>query len=324
MTISNNFSAFTFIDSLLNGSITDASGHVIYILTTEKRNLGSDATTITRPEAGIVAIIRWGSVINLKRRSVVLPNGTVPAKEYMAEGKVSSLGGPGSQVFQDQGGNEYYWSNQECYEGQNQDLVAYYEPADANRPLGPRLWVHAEYLSPNVLNHIITTSLLMAKTRKKASPGPARRHGKTRKEASQVGPARVSPDAPSSRISSGAASSQRHGKTRKKASRGPARISSNAPSSRISSGAASSQRHGPADGYGAVGGYVGVYNLAGLGGVPNNAGAYGGSYNYGGGCGSGVVNAGGGGGGGGDCGGAFGEEVEEEVSVASEDRFVTD
>ncbi|KIO23356.1 hypothetical protein M407DRAFT_27136 [Tulasnella calospora MUT 4182] len=197
MTIPDDFLAFAFPDNILNGTVIDAGGRTLYTLTSEERNFRSDVTTITRPDASIVASIQWGSVIGLKRRSVVLPNATVPAKEYLAEGKASSLGGPGSQVFQDQEGNEYYWTNRECYEGKKKALVAHYKPSDANSTLGPRLWVHPEYCSPNVLDHLIITSLLVAKSRKKASPSPSR----------------ISSDAHPSRTSYVASSSQRHGAT---------------------------------------------------------------------------------------------------------------
>ncbi|KAG8903620.1 hypothetical protein FRC00_014628 [Tulasnella sp. 408] len=182
MTIPNNFSAFTFPDNVLNGPITDAGGRIMYTLTSEKRNFRSDVTTIARPDASI-------------RRSVVLTNATVPAKKYLADGKANSPAGRHAQVFQDQEGNEYYWSNNECYEGKKQAVIAYYEPLDPSHTSGPRLWVDPEYCSPSVLDHIIITSLLMAKSKKTGSPGPAR----------------VSSDAHSSRTPSETSSSQRHG-----------------------------------------------------------------------------------------------------------------
>ncbi|KAG8917536.1 hypothetical protein FRC01_002386 [Tulasnella sp. 417] len=137
MTTPDDFLAFAFPNSLLNGSITDAAGRIMYTLTSEERRFRSNTTTITRPDASIVVIIRWGSFIELKRRSVlvVLANATVPAKEYLAEGKASSLGGRDSQVFQDQEGNEYYWKNQECYEVKKKALIARYKLPEANRSL---------------------------------------------------------------------------------------------------------------------------------------------------------------------------------------------
>lgn len=113
MATPDDFLAFAFPDSILNGSITDTAGGMLYTLTSEDRKFRSDTTTISRPDASTVAVIRWGSIIELKRRSVILADAIVPAKEYLAEGKADSLGGANSHVFQDLEGNAYYWKNQE-------------------------------------------------------------------------------------------------------------------------------------------------------------------------------------------------------------------
>lgn len=113
MTIPDNFVAFTYPDAGLNGPITDADGKTRYTLTSKDRTFGSDITTISRPDASTVAVIQWGSVVELKRRSVVLANSTIPVKEFLVHGKTNSVGGPESQSFQDQEGKEYYWKNNE-------------------------------------------------------------------------------------------------------------------------------------------------------------------------------------------------------------------
>lgn len=113
MTIPDDFLTFTYPDAGLNGPITGADGTTKYTLTSKDRTFGSDTTTISRPDASTVAVLKWGSVVELKRRSVVLANATIPVKEFLVHGKTNSPGGPDSQSFQDQEGKEYYWKNNE-------------------------------------------------------------------------------------------------------------------------------------------------------------------------------------------------------------------
>lgn len=108
MTIPDNFLIFAYPDDILNGTIVNAGGRVMYTLTTEEHIIRSDITTITRPDKSTVALIQWGSAIG-RSAQVVLTDSTVPAKEYLAEAKADSLGGQDSEVFRDQEGNEYYW-----------------------------------------------------------------------------------------------------------------------------------------------------------------------------------------------------------------------
>ncbi|KAG9035101.1 hypothetical protein FS837_002039 [Tulasnella sp. UAMH 9824] len=141
MTFPNDFLASTFPENVLNVPIADAGGRLMYTLTSEKRKFRFDVTIIARPDASVVGPIQWGSVIKLKRRSMVLTNDTVPAKKYLADGKANSPAGRHSQVFQDQEGNEFYWTDHECYEGKKQAVIAYYEPPDPS---------HASFVSfPN-------------------------------------------------------------------------------------------------------------------------------------------------------------------------------
>ncbi|KAG8894965.1 hypothetical protein FRC01_012652, partial [Tulasnella sp. 417] len=231
MTIPDKFLAFAFPDTSWNGPITQAGGETLYTLTSEERNFKSDITTITRPDESTVAAIHWGSVIGLKRRSVVLANATIPAKEYLTEGGENSLHGRHAQIFRDLEGNEYYWKHKECWEPKKKTLIAYYNPPDPNRAMGARLWVHPDYCSPSLFEPLIITSLLMMRSKKKLSPSPPR----TRTDASP---------------------------------------------SRTSDKASSSPRHG------ATSSYVGAYAFAG-GVAANDGGAIGGSYDSGGGYGSG-------------------------------------
>lgn len=115
MTTPDNFLAFAYPDAGLNGPITDVDGRTKYTLTSKDRTFGSDTTTISRPDASTVAVIKWGSVVELKRRSVVLANVriSIPVKEFLVNGKTHSSGGPDSQSFQDQEGKVYYWKNDE-------------------------------------------------------------------------------------------------------------------------------------------------------------------------------------------------------------------
>lgn len=112
MATSDNWFSLAFPDNTFDGSITDADGRIIYTLTSEKRSFRSDVTTIVRPDASVAAMIKWGSIVELKRRLVLVQNATIPAKEYLALGDANTVGGPGSQVFQDLDGNEYYWKDE--------------------------------------------------------------------------------------------------------------------------------------------------------------------------------------------------------------------
>lgn len=99
MTSPDDWFSFAFPDNIFTGSITDADGRIIYTLTSEKRSFRSDVTTIVRPDASVAAMIKWGSIIELKRRLVMVPNATIPAKEYLAQGDANTVVAPARRCF---------------------------------------------------------------------------------------------------------------------------------------------------------------------------------------------------------------------------------
>ncbi|KAG8915907.1 hypothetical protein FRC01_003470 [Tulasnella sp. 417] len=275
MAIPANFLALAFPNSVFNGSITDAGGRIMYTLTSEARKFRSNVTTVTRSDADVVAVIQWGSVIRLKRRSVILTNATIPAKRYLTEGKIDSLGGRGSQGFQDLEANVYYWKNQECYDGKKKALVAYYQTSGGDSTL--------------------------AKAKKKATPDPA--------GISSDGPRSHTPSSQSHGAAGGYLGANAiqggvendggvHEESNDHREGRGSGVGDGSDGWRTPSETSSSQRHGTA------GGYVGASALA--GGLETDGAVHGGSNSYGGAYGGGAYGGGGGGFDGGGYGGADG------------------